>query len=281
MITSRPPVTRPAPEDPCLVVLDGPRLGDGIHLRATPSIIGRDPQVDFQLLHPSVSRRHCSVWREDGLSWMRDLGSTNGCVVNGHRVSRALLNEGDHVELGDVVLKFVSGRLEARYHQALSGLAARDTLTGLLNRRRFRETLDALMSGPATDGAIAVGILDIDHFKLVNDRLGHGAGDLVLAAVADCLQAAVQPGEVAGRLGGDEFAVVLLADGARAQARCDALRAAVEVLRGTIPDGGEPITLSVGVAAGGGRGGSELLQAADLALLEAKRAGRNRVALAP
>ena len=278
-LSSHPPEARVAPAEPCLVVLDGPRLGECMGVHGVPVVIGRDPQSDFQLPHPSVSRRHCAVWCEHGLTWIRDLRSKNGLVVNGHRVSRALLNEGDHIRLGDVVLKVASGRVEARYHQALFGLATRDTLTGLLNRRRFREVLDEAV-GIAADGAVAVAILDVDHFKPVNDRLGHDAGDTVLQAIATRVQALLRPGEAAGRLGGDEFALVLRDGVDAARDRCEALRAGIERLHGQLPDGGAPVTLSIGVAGGGGRGASELLQAADLALLAAKAAGRNAVRVA-
>ena len=279
-LSSHPPEARVAPAEPCLVVLDGPRLGECVSVHGVPVVIGRDPRADFQLLHPSVSRRHCAVWCEDGLTWARDLRSKNGLVINGHRVSRALLNEGDHIRLGDVVLKVASGRVEARYHQALFGLATRDTLTGLLNRRRFREVLDEAVGMAAADGAVAVAILDVDHFKPVNDRLGHDAGDTVLQAIAACVQDLLRPGEAAGRLGGDEFALVLREGVDAARDRCEALRAAIEQLHDRLPDAGAPVTLSIGVAGGAGRGASELLQAADLALLAAKAAGRNAVRVA-
>jgi diguanylate cyclase (GGDEF)-like protein len=272
--------TRVAPAEPCLVVLDGPRLGECVNVHGVPVVIGRDPQADFQLPHPSVSRRHCAVWFEHGLTWIRDLRSKNGLVINGHRISRALLNEGDHIRLGDVVLKVASGRVEARYHQALFGLATRDTLTGLLNRRRFREVLDEAVGLASRGGSIAVAIVDIDHFKPVNDRLGHDAGDTVLQAIAAQVQALLRPGEAAGRLGGDEFALVLREGVDAARERCEALRATIEQLHGELPDGGDPVTLSIGVAGGGGRGASELLKAADRALLAAKAAGRNAVRVA-
>jgi diguanylate cyclase (GGDEF)-like protein len=266
-------------ENPCLVVLVGPRLGDCIHLHAVPVVIGRDPDADFQLLDPSVSRRHCAVWREHGLTWLRDLRSTNGVVVNANRVSRALLNEGDQVALGNVVLKFVSGHLEARYHQALFGLATRDTLTALLNRRRFREVLDEAAAGG--QGTVALAIIDLDHFKPVNDRLGHEAGDTVLRVIAAQVQACLRPGEAAGRLGGDEFGLVLRETRAgEARERCEALREAIASLHDALHDGGKPVTLSIGLATGSKRSASELLQAADMARLAAKGAGRNAVRVA-
>jgi diguanylate cyclase (GGDEF)-like protein len=271
--TRRP--SRPGFEvpDPCLVVIDGPRLGHCIHVHEVPVIFGRDPDADFQLLDPSVSRAHCTIWQEGKLTLLRDLRSKNGTLVNGEYVARAELQEGDQIMLGDVVLKFVSGRLETRYHEALHGLATLDTLTQLLNRRQFRALLDEAAAGLGTDAALAVAIVDIDHFKQVNDALGHDEGDLLLRTIAATIQAQVRPGDAAGRLGGDEFAVLLRdADAAAAVEWAEGLRAAVAALPGNL-------SISVGIAAWSTAltTTSDLLHAADMALLAAKQAGRNLV----
>jgi diguanylate cyclase (GGDEF)-like protein len=150
-----------------------------------------------------------------------------------------------------------------------------DTLTGVGNRRRFDQLLAELRMLP--DLRVAVLMLDIDAFKEVNDALGHQTGDDVLVAVADVLVDLARDDDLICRLGGDEFAVVLrrasLADGVVVGER---IRSALRAVRpGSDLD--RPITVSVGVASGSGSDVAELVVDADDALMQAKRAGRDRV----
>ncbi|MBG0833203.1 diguanylate cyclase [Planomonospora sp. ID67723] len=165
----------------------------------------------------------------------------------------------------------------------LAEQAVRDTLTGLHNRRFLMESLGREMKLAAAEGTpLSVALLDIDHFKQINDRYGHTAGDQVLMRFAKLLGGRVRQGDVLARYGGEEFVVVLPgATGEQAQARVDELRQWVTA--GRIPAGGHTlsVTFSAGVAAlDAGQNPGELLHVADEALYEAKRAGRNRVQLA-
>lgn len=288
---TQPMRVKPAPEsaDPlegaCLVVIDGPRLGQCIEVHDVPVVIGRSPEADFEVEHASVSRFHCAVWLENGRVFIRDLGSKNGSWVNGARIAQAELFPGDHIALGDAVLKLVPlDSLEARYHEALYQLATVDSLTQLSNRREFRRSVDDAVAKAQADGAALVLVMiDLDRFKHVNDRYGHGAGDEVLRRVTGAARARLRHGDVAGRLGGDEFAALLrdmpLDEGI---AWAEALRAEIEACRfqfGATPVG---VTISVGVAAWNPvlRNAAELMHAADAALLRTKGEGRNRVAVA-
>jgi diguanylate cyclase (GGDEF)-like protein len=170
----------------------------------------------------------------------------------------------------------------------LVAAATTDAKTGLLNARAWeqvaRRALDA-RSGPSRPGAVLV--VDIDRFKLVNDRYGHLAGDLALRAVGRALAANVRAADRVGRFGGEEFVVVLpgAADVA-ALAVAERLRAAVARLRLADcldePAADLPISVSIGVACApqDGTALADLLRAADRALFAAKGDGRNRVALA-
>ena len=169
----------------------------------------------------------------------------------------------------------------------LERLANDDPLTGLLNRRRFDEELGRelkrLQREPGRRAALLV--MDIDRFKLVNDSLGHRAGDDVLCAIAQTLRHRLRSTDVVARLGGDEFAALLLdlEDAADAAGVASELAAAIEsqpILTVGVPTG---VTVSIGVLvldSTTGERGLDVLVAADNAMYRAKRAGRNRISLA-
>jgi len=177
-----------------------------------------------------------------------------------------------------------SGTTQERLVAALQEQAAHDSLTGLVNRRVFDETLEATLRSPVDTGTALV-MIDVDSFKSVNDRHGHPVGDDVLVHLAGVLRQQVR-GEDAllSRLGGDELAVLLTrctaqAAAARAEQLLDAVRSTpLSLADGTLL----ALSISVGVAhlphhSGGIRA---LYTAADAALYEAKRAGRGRVVVA-
>ena len=169
----------------------------------------------------------------------------------------------------------------ARLHTIVQRQAITDELTELANRRRFTETLDTELRRAERFGEpLGLVFADLDDFKRVNDRHGHQVGDRVLRAVADCLRKRVRVIDVAARIGGEEFAVLLVEtdlDGALALA--ESLREAVSTLE--VPVDGTAsvaLTASFGVAAYPQVGTpEELLAAADAALYQAKREGKNRV----
>ncbi|HEY4251748.1 MAG TPA: diguanylate cyclase [Roseomonas sp.] len=166
----------------------------------------------------------------------------------------------------------------ASMQRELHRLATTDGLTGVLNRRSFFERARAMLSPESRDRALSAVMVDVDHFKSINDRFGHAAGDLVLVSVARVLQ---QGGALLGRLGGEEFGLIFSDCGQdEAIRRSEELRRNMECL--TIPDGSLAsgtlsVTASFGVA--GRQGGQEidhLLHCADLALYQAKQSGRNK-----
>jgi diguanylate cyclase (GGDEF)-like protein len=175
---------------------------------------------------------------------------------------------------------FQLAETRAKLHQA----AVTDALTGLANRRFFMDRLRIEVERAGREGRpLAVAMIDLDHFKWINDTFGHGVGDVVLERAAGRLQAAVRPYDLVARYGGEEFVALLPGAGpAEAKAVAERMRAAVEGMptewhRGH-ETGSRPVTVSIGVAclAGDDDGGSRLLQRADAALYAAKRNGRNR-----
>jgi diguanylate cyclase (GGDEF)-like protein len=170
-----------------------------------------------------------------------------------------------------------------RARAALAHRATHDPLTGLPNRRAFVEEvereLDRRRRDPGAAGHVAVLFVDVDDFKLVNDSLGHGAGDRLLEAVADRLTAALRPQDVVARFGGDEF-TVLVADVAGEEAALVVAERLAAALVPPIDLDGESrfVTASVGLTVAGGRdgGADQLLQDADAAMYRAKQLGKAR-----
>jgi diguanylate cyclase (GGDEF)-like protein len=153
-----------------------------------------------------------------------------------------------------------------------------DILTGLPNRRGVTRALQEVMTHVRRGGRYAVLLLDIDHFKSINDLLGHPTGDRVLAEIGRILGESVRGVDVAGRFGGEEF-IVLLRDASRERALqvAERLRVAIESAGLAYADG-KPVTISIGVAyARAGDASNDAVERADRALYRAKNSGRNRV----
>jgi diguanylate cyclase (GGDEF)-like protein len=174
--------------------------------------------------------------------------------------------------------------LATQYADHLEGLATTDPLTRLYNRRHFETAARAeLARFQRYFRPLSMLILDVDHFKSINDRFGHAAGDIVLTAIADACRSIKRASDIAARIGGEEFAILL------PETNAEAARTFAERLRREISEcapiiQGEKLALtaSVGVAAATRHTTrvSSLLQSADEALYQAKRTGRNRVCVA-
>lgn len=166
-------------------------------------------------------------------------------------------------------------------HLELARQAARDSLTGMLNRRTFLSEFERELARVKRGGGmLSVAVFDLDHFKGLNDAHGHPAGDEVLREVAACMQATIRQPDILGRYGGEEFALLMPDTDAEMALRvCERIRIAVQT--GGVEWNGRrlPVTISGGVAAFAlhGTTSDALIAAADAALYEAKRAGRNRV----
>lgn len=160
--------------------------------------------------------------------------------------------------------------------QRLHRAAEHDVLTGLANRRAFDSRLAIAVSAALSGTAFALVMMDVDHFKSVNDRFGHPAGDAVLSWLGSTLQAAARQGDLVARYGGEEFVALLSgAHAAGAAAWAERVRVLVSVGPAPVPGG---VTISAGVAAWRpGDIAADGVRRADLALYAAKAAGRDRV----
>jgi diguanylate cyclase (GGDEF)-like protein len=174
-----------------------------------------------------------------------------------------------------VIFMLVSDRTVAAHKNA----ASVDPLTGLLNRRGFSEACARVIEREANAGRpVTVLIFDIDHFKSINDRFGHPAGDEILKLFSVVIAASLRISDLSGRIGGEEFAALLPCPLEEGVIVAERVREAFQGSGITSEDGAVDTTVSIGVA--GGPAGTELevlLAAADTALYQAKRTGRNKV----
>jgi diguanylate cyclase (GGDEF)-like protein len=266
---SIPPEGGKPADHPCLLVLSGPQMGRSIDLGYEALEIGRSTECALALNDDLVSRRHARIKRIFGGYFVTDLESANGTYVNGQRITMAQLADGDQIRVGQSMLKFVVNQMEAEYSKRAFALATIDPLTGAHNKRHFDETLaKEAQRALQQRTALSLILIDIDHFKKVNDTYGHPAGDLVLKGVVERAKSVLGPSDVLCRVGGEELAVIATKAGRPVAVACaERIRTAVE--RDSFDWEGRRIavTVSAGVAELG----------ADEKLYASKRAGRNRV----
>jgi diguanylate cyclase (GGDEF)-like protein len=281
------PGAEPAPlvpgkrDRPTLTMLTGVATGRGYDLTADVCRLGRAAESEIWLDDEGVSRNHAEVRFDDKRPVLHDLDSRNGTYLNGARISEPTpLADGDKIGIGSSVLRFAwLDALDSEFHEQLLASALRDPLTNLLNKRYFLERLDSeLRFADRHNTAVALLLLDLDHFKRINDTRGHRAGDAALIHVSTLVSRSVRDEDVVARFGGEELVVILRATPLeRAMVLAERLRKRIE--RSPCPHDGHPIavTVSIGVAATPATTTAELIDAADRAMYRAKRAGRNRV----
>jgi len=268
-----------------LTVLSGPQGTMGRVVRVEPDVvIGRAPDAKLRIVATGVSRTHAQVLVAQTGAFVKDLHSKNGTFVNGLRVTEQRLNDGDVIQVGgQVLLKFAYvDVLEEQLHNQLVQNATRDALTGAYNKSVFQEFVNKELTASRRHKlGLTVALVDIDHFKQVNDTWGHLIGDIVLSEVSRALHAGLRGEDVLSRFGGEEFAVLLRqCEVSQAMHVIDRARERIDNLRVPFRNEQIHVTVSAGVATFDPnlhRTADDLLAAADQALYKAKRAGRNRV----
>jgi len=280
--------SRPGPETPALIVMAGRDIGKVFYFDEEGQTIGRDEEVQIPLTDRLISRRHAQVYRQkaeegDGIHHLIvDLHSTNGTFVNGERISKAFLQEGDKIQVGNTRLKFsLHDETDHRYQQEIQRRIRLDDLTGLLSLNYFYDRLERrLKQSRHRRSRVTVLMMDLDGLKAVNEKHGHLAGSFLIKSVAAHLREGLGPiGEV-GRYGGDEF--IAYVPGLKTEeilVHIEALRSAIEARRFSFKGRPVKVTLSVGLAAfpSDGHSVEALVTAADGALFSAKQQGKNRV----
>ncbi len=270
-----------------LVRVQGTQLGKVHPLGTQPIHIGRSQEAELWLSDDGVSRRHARLVPEGGRFFVEDLDSANGTFVQGERVKRRRLDDGDLIQIGPTaVFRYsIADADQETLLEQLYSASVTDALTGASNREHFDTQLASELSYARRHKAdCAVVLFDLDHFKKVNDTYGHQAGDEVLMSVARAVRKELRAEDIFARYGGEEFAVIMRGIDARgAAALAERLRAATSFL--VIQHGGHSIRVTLSAGCASARElpeprGEDLVGAADRRLYAAKRAGRNRVVFA-
>lgn len=272
-----------SPESGCVVIIYGDDLGKRIPMDGDEMFIGRGFKCDIVIDQESISRTHAVIRKSGKRYTLQDLGSTNGTFVNDVAISSIELRDGDQIKVGRTIFKFIlGGNMEAQYHEEIYRMMTIDALTGLHNRRFFYESFEKEFSRSKRYGRIfSLLLLDIDHFKQINDRYGHLTGDHVLRVFGGILRSLLRRDDFAARTGGEEFAVVLPeVSQTGALAVAEKIRTSIEASDINFDGVLFRITVCIGVSSYNPTldSADTMFKACDALLYEAKHQGRNRVA---
>lgn len=268
---------------PSFIVIDGADTGRVFRLTSAVMSMGRGSNANIRLNDKTVSRKHCLVEMSPGFATVIDLQSSNGTFVNGERVSKWKLSNGDKVRIGSSILRYdITDADDSQFHERVYQLITFDDLTSLYNRKYLLNRLEFLFKIRKPQ-VFALLFLDIDHFKQVNDRYDHLTGSDVLSELGRLLLSNLRTADVACRYGGEEFIIILQdTTGIQAVYVAEKIRKLVEDHRFFAREGHEiRITISIGIAERTTRLESpeELVARCDAAMYKAKEWGRNRTVL--
>ena len=200
-----------------LIVLQGAEIGRDFRLHKRTTIVGRSPEADIRVPDDGASREHARIdrmWdaRDGSTSFViTDLASTNHTLVNSKPVECSELSDGDRVQIGETLLKFVIlDDIEATFHAEIRDRITYDRLTGLLTKESLYLALETELHRCRRYGSpLAVMMMDLDFFKSVNDGYGHLMGSHVLAEVGRVIRESIREADVSARYGGEEFITYL------------------------------------------------------------------------
>ena len=274
----------PGLERLALVGLTGPGAGLEFLLSRTASILGRGPGASLVVPDEKASRRHLKlllladpVRPTRRVVMLQDLQSTNGVRVDGRQVKSRLLRGGEKILVGETVLRFERrDAFDAAFYGRMQQMATTDPLTGAGNRLALSQEMERQEAERERyKRPYSVLLVDLDHFKTVNDRFGHGVGDETLREVASVILRNLRNSDRIFRYGGEEFVAILPETGCDGAAYvAERVREGVEAASFRAGEKVVRMTVSIGVAEAGT---GDVLVRADHALYAAKRRGRNRV----
>jgi diguanylate cyclase (GGDEF)-like protein len=271
-----------SPGDACIVVIYGPEIGRRMALGTAPFDIGRSSKNDLFIDQESISRHHARIAFDGSGYRIADLNSTNGTFVNDVPIKDERLRDGDQIQIGRSILKFMTGEnIEVHYHEEIYRLMTIDALTQAFNRRYFDEALEREFNRSRRYAReLTLVVFDIDHFKRTNDTWGHLAGDALLRQLVAAIKPKLRREDMLARTGGEEFAALLPEIGlAAGRGVADKLRKIVEESTFKHEANVMPCTISLGVVTltDHDDGPQAIYKRADEQLYAAKEGGRNRV----
>ncbi|HTH37282.1 MAG TPA: diguanylate cyclase [Pyrinomonadaceae bacterium] len=289
------PERQPRDLRPALVFLSGELIAVPIPLEREEVILGRSLGADVRINDHKSSRRHAKIAKAlneitgEHDYVLTDFGSRNGTFLNGERVSEVVLQNGDKITIGEHIMRFeLLDEIDREYQRQIHRLISHDDLTGLLSSRSFFSELRREAGRARAEGiSFCVLMMDIDHFKNVNDTYGHLTGSKTIEEIGGCIMDCVRSGDAAARFGGEEFAAFLLdAEIGQAMVAAERIRSTIQstefsVIRQGRAKATHHVTMSIGISSfpDDSLDPIELVEMADSALYRAKRDGRNRVSV--
>ncbi|MDO8493772.1 MAG: GGDEF domain-containing protein [Deltaproteobacteria bacterium] len=284
IVTSVDKLQAPGEKSAYILFLSGPLVGKLHPLKTGETVFGRDPQADITINDNRISRKHLSITVTPGGTTLADLGSTNGTFVNGKKIRTHLLKDGDKIQISsNTIFKFAyQDNIENIYHKELYKMAVIDPVCGIFNKRYFLDRFNEEFNHAKRSGApLSLLMMDLDHFKKINDTHGHLAGDFCLAHIAETIKKIVRLSDIFARYGGEEFVLLLReTDEKGAWQMGERIRKLAEKNPANFEATPVPITVSVGLSTL--QEGDEflspeaMLEKADHYLYQSKKNGRNK-----
>jgi diguanylate cyclase (GGDEF)-like protein len=271
----------------CLVVALGRYLGKHFMIESEDLIIGRRTDCDVSINDKSLSRTHAQIYRDKNRNlFIKDLKSTNGTQLNDKIIAHGEsfpLKDGDLLKLGNIIFKFITGgSIENIFHADMLNLQILDDLVGVYDKKTIMSLLeDEFNMAKMAGQTLSLVAFDIDHFKSINETLGHLVGDFVLKETLKTLKKVVRQRDLIGRIGGKEFLIIFPSTSLlQIFDIAERMRQTIEQHNFVFEETNIPVTISLGVFSldSSIRSFTDLFKKTDNALYSAQNRGGNKVA---
>lgn len=266
-----------------ILFLKGPMLGKLYPLQKGISLLGRSSKADISVDDPGVSREHLKIKVVGEKAIVEDLGSTNGTYVNSNKITEHALDGGDKIQISPLtIFKFViSAESEKVFLDELYRMGVTDPVTNIYNKSYFLERLKQEFShAKRTKTDLSLLMIDIDHFKKINEAHGPLAGDIVLVKISEILSGKTRNDDIVARYGGEEFTAILPGTGEEGASICaERIRSEIDNATFMFEDNELKTSVSVGAVTLNDEHSfdniDEFIKAVDNCLLYSKKKGRN------
>lgn len=198
--------------EPYLIIISGQQIGKLYPLDKNELIAGRSPDCHIWIEDNAISRKHFRILIQDGKCVIEDLNSTNGTFVNNRRVQAQALGAGDKIQISTTTIIQFDYLDESRRvsEQKRYEMGVKDAVTGAYNKSYFLQRIaDEFSFSHRQNQPMSIIIIDIDHFKLINDTYGHLVGDQVLQEMSSNVASMIREEDVFCRYGGEEFVIIM------------------------------------------------------------------------